>query len=1185
MKFRLILFFVLSFFLISSLTYSHPPRRVFVDDDDIADTTKKQNNPDSVREARAHVMDSIRDAHAKSADSAKTARKHTTDSIQTKRKHVTDSTAAVRKYRDSKHYKDSVAKSRLSKTESLKNSRQAHMDSLTNARKHVTDSLSLSRKTKTDSIKTIQKHRSDSLAAIKKYKSSKRFSDSVSVVKKERADSIKTAQNAMRARLAKMRKHTLDSATASRKHSMDSIKAVRTKFMDSIKLVRKKRTDSLAKVKADKEKLAKAKEKKKEDALKFKMELKIKQKHEAWTNKSMLKKRWSPFRKFLQNSFTHYNYYFNANKKMEEALANMQRQRKENYDSLIGLYPFDPNRDSTMMSADMDSIIRKVSVGIQIHDPREKWSNDLYLLLGEAYYYRGNYVNASIAFRYIISSDEAKKKEEAKKNGTYNSRSKEAPSILDDDEKSGFLRHKSVHNEAILWLARTYTTANQAENAESILSLLESDAKLPDNLEGRLATEKAFAYLSEKNYPEAATKLAIAEDDNNLPSYLRMRAAFIHGQLLQTLGLYAEAAKSFEKVLGYYPKIEMDFYARKYIAYNKLMAGQDIAEVMRPLKNVLNDGKYVNYYDQVYFVLGNLAAKAHETNDAIKYLTKSTTTPKASKKQKALSFAALGDVYYTAGNYATAKNAYDSATKYASSASKDNTVIAAVQKGKGLEEITAPLKVIHDQDSLQDLAKMSRKEQQAVVRHYIHYLEQKLQDSIDAAENSGVAAAAATANEQSSEANDGSNWYFSNPILMQQGSADFKRKWGNRPLTDNWRRAAGNPLAGNGNQNDQDDLQSATAQANGLPSEESLMAKIPNTPQQKELSVKVEQRAYLLLAKAYMKLENYPQCVRTLDTLDTRFPNNNLKEEILYTRYQAALKQNDLAKAQKYSEDLLAKYPNSQYADGLRPKKSESKGESVTGKTVAAYYDETYTLLNQHQFTEALMHINVAKQQYDNPTFKKRFEIAEAMTYAGMGNYDKSDTLLVKFLKAYPTDTLASWAREVQQYVKEVRNGGKPSWYKETPPGADIAKNDKPKPAAPVAPRPVTPPPPPAPVIPDKYSFHADSEHYCIVVLPGVDSRTPGLKQGIKNLSASKYPDLSMLIDLYNIDQGVLVIRKFANAEQAKAFRTDLLASQVFQGYAPGEIQVMVISTDNYRKMFSDKNATPYASFYGTYYP
>lgn len=1179
MKFKIILFFVLGFFLFSSLTYSHPPRRVKWDDD-ATDTTRK-NNPDSVKEARAHIMDSVRDAHARTADSAKMARKHTTDSIQSVRKHITDSTATVRKYRDSKHYKDSVAHSRVAKTNALKESRQAHMDSLTNARKKLTDSLTASRKSKTDSIKTIQKRRSDSIATVRKYKASKRYTDSVAIVKHERMDSIKNAQEAFRTKMAKARKHSLDSATAVRKHSMDSIKTVRSKFMDSIKIVRKKRTDSLAKVKADKEKIAKANQKKKEDALKFKMELKIKQKHEAWTNKTMLKKRWSPMRRVAQNSFTHYNYYYNANKKMDEALTNMQRSRKENYDSLIGLYPFDPNRDSTLLSADMDSIVRKVSVGIQIHDPRIKWSNDLYLLLGEAYYYRGKYDNASIAFRYIISTDEEKKKEEAKKNGNY--RSKDAPSILEDENKSTFLKHKSVHNEAILWLARTFTEAGQVENAESVLSLLESDAKLPDDLVGRLATEKAFAYLQDKNYPAAATELATTEDDDNIPGWVRMRAAFIHGQLLQRMEQYADAANSFEKVLGYYPKIEMDFYARKYTAYNRLLAGQDIDDVTRPLKRVINDAKYVSYYDQVYYVLGTLAAKANETDDAITYFTKSTTTPKATKKQKAISFAALGDVYYATASYSNAKNAYDSAAKYSSAAGKDNAVASAIQRNKGLEDITGPKKVIHDQDSLMDLARMNRREQQAVVRRYLRYLEQQQQDSITNAENSGVTAVTA---EQATDQQDAgaTNWYFANPTLMQQGSTDFKRKWGNRPLTDNWRRAAGiSSSASNGDEEEAD----AGAPTKGGPTEESLMARIPNTPQQKELSVKVETRAYLLLAKGYVKLENYPEAIHALDTLDMRFPNHNLKEDVLYMRYQIAIKQNKLADAQKYAEQLLAKFPKSEHANELRPKHSESK-VVTTGKTVAAYYEETYGLLLQHQYTEALMHVNIAQQQYDNPVFKKRFQIVEAMAYAGSGDYDKADTLLKKFLVTNPPpDTLATWAKNIQQYVKEVRNGGKPSWYNDTIPAAQntLAKNNT-KNAVHEPPKSVAPPPPPAPVVPAMYSYHADSPHYCIVVIPGVDSRTSALKQHIKEFSKSSYDTLNLgfVIDLYNIDQGVMVIKQFPNAKVAKLYMSDLLASQLFNDFKPGEITILTISSENYRKMYADKTATPYLGFFNANY-
>ncbi len=1173
-------------FVFDSLTYTHAARRVVYQEvDDMPDSTHRKTNTDSIRDARARIADSLQEARQSKTDSARIARKKTTDSLQNVRKHIADSSAKVRKYHDSKHYKDSVARARTTKTKTLQTARQMHIDSVKDARKAITDSLTASRKTKTDSIKAVQKQRADNTARIKKYKASKRYADSVTIVRHQHMDSIKTAQKSIRDNLTAQRKHVLDSAKASRKHSMDSVKTVRTKSMDSIKMVRKAKTDSVTKAKKLKENLAKTKEKNKVDSKNLKLELKIKQKHEQWSNKQMLKKHWGPIRRFTQNSFTHYNYYYNANKKMEEALLNMQRSRKENYDSLIGLYPFDPNRDSSLLSSDMDTIIKKISVGIQIHDPRVKWENDLYLLLGEAYYYRGQFENAATAFRYIISTGEEEKK---KKAGNAYGKSKEGPSILEEEKKSrlDFLKHKSVHNEAILWLARTYTEAHQVENAESILSLLASDVKLPEDLKGRMAIEKAFAHLTENSLKPAAEQLDLAVDDNNLPYWLRMRAAFLYGQLLQNLGDYKNAAEAFEKVLSYYPKIEMDFYSRKYVAFNKLQAGENIEDAMRPLKKVLNDGKYVNYYDQVYFVLGKLAEKAHENGQAITYLTKSTTTPRATKKQKALSFAALGDVYYATSDYSSAKRSYDSAAKYSSAAAKDNTVIAATQRGKGLEEVTGPMKVIHDQDSLLELAQLSKKEQQSIVRRYIRDLEKKREDSISNAENSGVTAVTAMEPEPDKEA---ANWYFSNSNLMQQGSADFKKKWGTRPLTDNWRRAAGSQFTNTSGPDDELADAGAETKENGLPTEEGLLAKIPNTQQQKDLAVKMEQRAYLMLAKAYMKqLEDYKMANNTLDTLDIRFPNHTHKEEELYMRYQMALKQNKLDKAKSYSDALLSKFPNSEYANNMRPRHSESKGDgTIAGKTVSDYFDETYKLLLQHQYTETLMRVNTSKKEFTNPTYKKRFQVVEAMAFAGTGDYDLADTMITRFIKANPADTLTPWATTVKQYIKEVRNGGKPSWYKETPysPGdSTVAKKDKP---AEMPPSPKMSEPAPPSDIPPMYNFRADTSHYCIITLPGVDSRTSGLKKGIRELNAAKYAsaNLDLLFDLYGINEGILIIKSFANATEAKKYMSDLLASDAMKGYNPGELRVMLISSVNYKKMFSDKESAPYIKFYNSNYP
>lgn len=1112
------------------------------------------------------------------------------DSAQSRREFVRDSVAAVRAYRDSKHYRDSTAKAIALKARLQKETRDTQTDSLKNARQHIVDSASLVRKTRTDSVRAFQKNRTDSLARITKYKASKRYADSTTLAHREHADSIKRAQTHFRDSITTVRKHVLDSAKLSRKHVMDSVKIVRTKHMDSIKIVRKAKTDSLAKVKSDKEKLAKAAEKKKQDAQKLKLEIKFKQKREAWSNQQMLKKPWSPVRRVFQNAFTHYNYYYNANKKMDEALVNMQRSRKENYDSLINLYPFDPNKDSAKMKGDMDTIIRKASVGIQIHDPRVKWENDLLLLLGEANYYKGKYEVAATSFKYIIARDEEKKKKEAQQSGSAH-QSKTEPTIVEGENTSKleFLKHKSVHNDAILWLARTYTSWHKVENAESVISLLESDRNLPDDLKGRLAAEKAFAYLDEQNDQAAITQLQIVQSDAYLPDWLRMRAAFLCGQLLQNRKEYEGAIVNFENVLDFYPKLEMDFYTRKNIAYNYLMAGQDAATAMRPLKKVLNDGKYVNYYDQVYYVLGKLAIQAHETDEAINYLNKSISTPKATKKQKGMSFAALGDAWYASGQYKQAKSAYDSAAKYMTG-SKDTLGLANVGRSKTLSNIVGPATQIHDLDSLLQLAGMSKKEQLATVHRYQKYLEKIQQDSIIAAENAIIAGIQPPA-ETASEASDYSNWYFSNPSLVQQGSSEFKRKWGNRKLTDNWRRAAANSFTGGGQEDEiKETPDTEEATENGIPSEKALLDKIPNTPEQKQKVIRAEQKAFIQLAKAYYNLlDDYANCLATLDKLDVRFPSHEQKEEELYLRYQVAIKQNQLDKAQSYARELIEKFPESEYAKLLKPRESSKSESAGTQITEAKYYDETYELLMRHQYSEALVHTQLGLKQFDNPVFKKRFMVAEVMAQAGMGDLDNADSSINRFLKTYPaTDTLSGWATSIREYVADVRKNGVPKWYKPTPPsGEKQPEPEKEKPTVDstkiVAKKEdVKPKFDSALEIPAAYQNIPTAPHFCMVILPGIDSRVTNLRKHIASFDSAKYKDskLDIILDFFDMDKTVLLVKKFSNAEDAEKYRSDLMTSSFFVPFKTTEFRAVIISAQNYSKMYSDKKISNYLGFY-----
>ena len=78
LKFRLISFFILGFFLFHSLTYTHAVKRtVAMEYEEDADSVRK-NNADSAREARTRIADSMKDARARIMDSTKLARRHAT---------------------------------------------------------------------------------------------------------------------------------------------------------------------------------------------------------------------------------------------------------------------------------------------------------------------------------------------------------------------------------------------------------------------------------------------------------------------------------------------------------------------------------------------------------------------------------------------------------------------------------------------------------------------------------------------------------------------------------------------------------------------------------------------------------------------------------------------------------------------------------------------------------------------------------------------------------------------------------------------------------------------------------------------------------------------------------------------------------------------------------------------------
>jgi tetratricopeptide (TPR) repeat protein len=1145
--------------------------------------------------------DSMAKARAKETAQRQAAQKRTTDSIAKIRKHKTDSLAAIRKYRESKKYKDSVEKAKAVKLKTLQAARVAKVDSAKAARKKITDSTIAVRKVKTDSARAVVKKRTDSLTAKRKYRESKRYADSVAVVKKMKTDSLMAKRKAFSDSLKAHRKKVTDSFAKVRKGKTDAIAAARKKKTDSLLAIKKVRTDSLAKVKEKKEKAQKAKEKEREQKQQLAFELKIKKKQKAYTNEKMLKRRWSVPRQIVQNTFTHYNYFFNADKKMDEALANMLRTKKDNYDSLLALFPFNPDRDSSLLSSDMDSIIYKASMGIQIHDPRTKWGDDLYLLLGQAYFYKGNYNEASASFRYILSLRDKRKKKPNQSESLYTKKSGKGLSIAQEEKKGmlSFLQHRSVHNESLLWLSRTYTQMKQEGNAESVIDLLETDPNFPKDLQGRLALEKSFIYLNQKDYKAAATQLNIVADDNNMPNWMRMRSAFIAGQISQSRGEYTASAASFRKVIDLNPKVDMDFYARKNLAYSMMYAGGAQEESIASLKKVLNDGKYQPYYEQVYYILGRLSANSGNNAEAINYLNEGIRSPKSTPKQKGLSFATLGGVYYKLGEYEAAKNAYDSASAFASYMPGDSLIELAVKRSAALVSITGPLKTIREQDSLLALGSMSEKEMRAEVRRYIRKLEQQRADSIFKSEQ--VTTTGTGANSTGGGNTPYANWYFNNTALVQQGVNEFKRKWGNRQPVDNWRRsaAAGNMNNNSSTQNNNSNAgegQAIEVDENGIPTEEALVALIPRDESAKGEARMLIRRAYMDASNAYIKdLEDYPPATKLMDTLGVRYPTHEYKDEVLYLRYLIYIRQNKVADARRYADELLQQYPDSKYAPLVKPRESavnNNPGDISEG----AFYEETYGLVLDHKYAWALDKVKQARVNYPGGKYAKRFTIVEGISLAGMAAYKPADSLIKGFITEYPKDSLRPWADAILKYIQlnmpKDTAVGKVDTSKATGAspmsGGPSATQAKPLPNAGGGfPPDVDPAPKPAVKSIPAFIYRPEDEHMVLFVFGGMDSRASGFRAGVTDFNTFKFNNLGLSTDIQVLspESGIVVIKTFRNLSAAKIYMNSLRSTgQLYREYKPGEYQLIYISAMNLEKLTIDKDMKAYLQFYNTSY-
>ncbi|NLR80062.1 tetratricopeptide repeat protein [Chitinophaga eiseniae] len=718
------------------------------------------------------------------------------------------------------------------------------------------------------------------------------------------------------------------------------------------------------------------------------------------------KKKWTWKRRFFQNMATRFNYYFHAKVKLDRVVKSANRDGQDNYNLLLPFYPYSLQSQG-FNKGELDSVIDKTTMAVQLHDPRGKWIDDCFLLMGRAYFYEGDLDNANKTFQYVNITFAPKSKSEYKT--VVGARENDQISIATNEKRKGFfgrLKHTKARNDAFLWRARTLLEQKEYDEVQALLNILHTDPNFPHRLDGELAEVRAYSNYIQKRYPETIAPLQEAIDlSRNRVS--RARMSFILGQLYVQLNRPDSALEQFRNVIGMKPDPMMDFQARVQIAKTNAQTTGDIAKSIAGLHHMLRKERFQKFRDGIYYTMGTLVApKDPET--AIGYMKQGLKMPSDNLMQRTLNYKGIADIYYQQRNYPDAKKYYDST---AGVMTQDFADAATVKTRKEvLSDVVAKLEIIHREDSLQKIAAMSPSDRNIFLTKMVAGIktkaaEEKKKASEEAAHGLDAASLGMNVGGAYSPKDEKGEWYFYNAASKSAGYSEFKRRWGNRQPGDNWRRSQNgvvNAVNGNAPIEITEDHKTATKSISpDSLTTDMLSADLPLTPEKLAASQKSVKEAWFDLGKLYHdKLENYPLAIETYDSLLILFPDHPRKPEVLYSLYVWHNKLNHTAQANQYKTLVLNQYGNTNFADIIRSG-GLNDADGPRKKQISALYDSAYTAFLNGNYDTAMALKQQSDSSYGFSFLKPKFDLLEAM-------------LIVKTDTAFATDSLQRSRKAVQ---------------------------------------------------------------------------------------------------------------------------------------------------------------------------
>ncbi len=675
----------------------------------------------------------------------------------------------------------------------------------------------------------------------------------------------------------------------------------------------------------------------------------------------------------LQNLSARYNYIYNSNVLLTAFQDELSQNYKDNYDAVLNVYIAPPSSLSLETTAtpndkSLDEITLKAQA-IIAEKGLSNYTDEAYLLLAKTNFYKGSYFTAAAYFDYTAKA---------------------------------YKTDKKVLLTSLTWKARSLMQLNDDKSAITILDTVKIflDSVKKDKADSYATL--AQMSIDHFDYKKAVPYLEHAIKENNRIQD-KIRWEYILAQLYEREKQYDESLRHYAKVESSNAPFEMYFNSKlSKIRINDLLSGQTSSR-RQQLSKLLKDDKNLDFIDQIYYEIAEDYLSKKDFANAEKYYKTSVLQTTTNGYQKGLSYLKLAELNFKEiRNYVNAKLYYDSAAN-----SLPKTYIgydAIVTKGQNLEYLTDRYQQIAKQDSLQSLARMPQQEREKALNELF---------TVKVAPTSIIADMKIPIGNETEKNQTTGTFYFNNTSALGRGAMDFRKRWGNRVLQDNWRQSV--KSSSQVNQQNQanviDNANLASTNASALGADEkagkiaAYSANLPLTSAQMTQSDQLIIDAFFEIATFYQQvLNDQEEAINVYETLLKRYPKNNHLEAVYYSLYleYATL---DKGKSEDYKKLVLTQFPNSAFAKTILDPNFSTK-QNELDLEVHKNYNGVYDNYDKKDYQSVITAAKEANQRFPGNILQAQYDYLSAIA---IGRTQPVDSLLNAFntiVIKYPDDKL-----------------------------------------------------------------------------------------------------------------------------------------------------------------------------------